>query len=82
MLSVWSQLMLIGPDKVLFTNANANGIRLDAANNNSSHISARPADEVAVKVLAPAASAPIAALMEECSLSTGMNSVSTSPLAM
>ena len=39
-------------------------------------------EEVAVIVLAPAASEPIAAAIAECSLSTGMNSVSTSPLAI
>ena len=58
------------------------GSRFDAASSSSSHISARPAEEVAVIVLAPAASAPIAADIAECSLSTGMNSVSTSPLAI
>ena len=55
------------------------GSLLDAARRSSSHISASPAEEVAVMVLAPAASAPIAADIAECSLSTGMNSVSTSP---
>ena len=42
---------------------------------------ARPQDEVAVMVLAPAASEPMQALMALCSLSTGMNSVSTCPFA-
>ncbi len=46
-----------------------------------SHINASPAED-AVKVLAPAASDPIAALIAECSLSTGTNSVSISPFAI
>jgi len=71
--------MLIGPDRVLFTNVRAIGIRLEAAR---SHIRARPAEEVAVSVLAPAASDPMLALIAECSLSTGINSVSISPFAM
>ena len=70
------------PDNVRFTRANAIGIRFDAASNNSSHINASPAEDVAVKVLAPAASDPIAALIAECSLSTGTNSVSISPFAI
>jgi hypothetical protein len=74
--------MLIGPDNVRFTNAITSGRRFDAARRSSSHISASPAEEVAVKLLAPAASAPIVALMEECSLSTGINSVSISPFAI
>ena len=74
--------MLIGPDNVRFTRANAIGIRFDAASNNSSHINASPAEDVAVKVLAPAASDPIVALIAECSLSTGTNSVSISPFAI
>ena len=73
--------MLIGPDSARFTNASASGSLLDAAIYNSSHIYASPQEEVAVRLLAPAASAPIAALMELCSLSTGMNSVSTCPFA-
>ena len=48
---------------------------------NSSHIYASPQDDVAVRLRAPAADAPIAALMELCSLSTGINSVSTCPFA-
>ena len=45
-------------------------------------MNARPHDDVAVILLAPAASAPTVALIEECSDSTGMNSVSISPLAI
>ncbi len=81
-LSEWSQLILIGPDNVRFTRASTSGSLLDAASSSSSHISARPAEDVAVRLLAPAASAPIAALIEECSLSTGINSVSISPFAI
>ena len=44
-----------------------------------SHIRARPQEEVAVIVLAPAASEPTQALMALCSLSTGINTVSTFP---
>ena len=40
--------MLSGPDNVLFTSASAHGIRLLAARRSSSHISASPAEEVAV----------------------------------
>ena len=43
---------------------------------------ARPQEEVAVMALAPAAQAPMVALMELCSDSTGMNSVSISPFAI
>ena len=60
----------------------ASGSLFDAARRSSSHISASPADDVAVRLLAPAASAPIAALIDECSLSTGINSVSISPFAI
>ena len=74
--------MLIGPDNVRFTSASAHGIRLLAASKSSSHIRASPADEVAVSERAPAASAPIVALIDECSLSTGMNSVSICPFAI
>ena len=80
--SEWSQLILIGPDRVLLTSVRTMGRRLDAARSSSSHMSASPAEEVAVIVLAPAASAPIAADMAECSLSTGINSVSISPFAI
>ena len=44
-------------------------------------MSAIPHDEVAVSVLAPAASEPMAALMALCSLSTGTKTVSTLPSA-
>ena len=46
------------------------------------HVIPRPHEEVAVSALAPAAEAPIVALIELCSDSTGMNSVSISPLAI
>ena len=80
--SEWSQLILMGPESVRFTRVRTRGRRLEAASSSSSHMRARPAEEVAVIVLAPAASEPIAADMAECSLSTGMNSVSISPLAI
>ena len=74
--------MFIGPDSVLFTSASTSGSLFDAATSSSSHINARPHDDVAVMLLAPAASAPTVALIDECSDSTGMNSVSISPLAI
>ena len=79
--SEWSQLILIGPESARFTSANANGKRLEAAMYNSSHMYASPHEDVAVSALAPAAEAPIVALMELCSLSTVINSVSTWPFA-
>ena len=45
-------------------------------------MNASPQEEVAVNVRAPAAEDPMAALMELCSLSTGINSVSISPFAI
>ena len=80
--SEWSQLMLMGPERVRLTSVSTMGRRLEAARRSSSHIRARPAEDVAVMVLAPAASAPIAADIAECSLSTGINSVSISPFAI
>ncbi len=47
----------------------------------SSHMSARPCDEVAVMTRAPAAEAPMHALIAECSDSTVTYSVWTRPLA-
>ena len=55
------------------------GTLIPAAENKTSCINAKPCDEVAVKVLAPAALAPIHALIAECSLSTLMYSASNSP---
>src|SRR5699024_10585228 len=46
-----------------------------------SHINDNPFADVAVMALAPAASAPMHALIALCSLSTATNSVSTSPLS-
>ena len=74
-MSEWSQLMLSGPVSALQTAVNAIGNLLEAATPKTSHINARPADDVAVRALAPAAEAPIAALIELCSLSTVINSV-------
>ena len=73
--------MLSGPVSARQTAASPTGSLLDAATPNTSHINARPADDVAVRALAPAADAPIAALIELCSLSTVINSVSTNPFA-
>ena len=75
-------MILMGPDSVRLTSVSTMGSLLEAARSSSSHIRARPAEEVAVIVLAPAASAPIAADIAECSLSTGINSVSISPFAI
>ncbi len=74
--------MLRGPVRPLLTSAITIGSLLDAAQYSISHIRAIPAEDVAVIVLAPAASAPIAALIALCSLSTGMNSVVISPFAI
>ena len=82
MLSECSALMFKGPVSPLFTTAITIGRRLEAATYTTSHIRASPADDVAVRVLAPAALAPMAALIELCSLSTGINSVSISPFAI
>ena len=71
--------MLRGPVRALQTAARPTGSLLDAATPKTSHIKASPADDVAVRALAPAAEAPIAALIELCSDSTVINSVSTKP---
>ena len=71
--------MFNGPVKALQTAAKATGNLLDAATPKTSHINARPADDYAVRAHEPAAEAPIAALIELCSLSTVINSVSTNP---
>lgn len=69
-------------ERARFTSARTMGSLLDAATYSSSHIRARPQEDVAVSALAPAAEAPTVALMALCSLSTGINSVSISPFAM
>ena len=74
--------MLMGPVSARFTTAITIGRRLDAATYSSSHINARPAEEVAVIARAPAADAPMHVDIAECSDSTGTNSVSTSPFAI
>ena len=79
--SEWSQWMLIGPLSARLTSGITIGSRQEAAMYTISHISARPCEEVAVKTRAPAAEAPMAALMALCSDSTRITSVSTSPLA-
>ena len=54
---------------------------MEAATYSSSYIYASPADEEAVMARAPAAEAPMQVDMAECSDSTAMNSVPTSPSA-
>ena len=55
-------MILIGPDKVRFTNAITNGRRLDAASKSSSHINARPAEEIAQALK----HCKVAAIMDRC----------------
>ena len=74
--------MLIGPVRARLTTAMVMGIRLEAATYSSSHMKARPAEDVAVTARAPAAAAPMQTDMAECSDSTATNSVSTLPSAM
>src|SRR5690242_12154162 len=81
MLSEWSQWMLIGPDNARLPTAITIGARIAAAMYTISAISARPCDEVAVIVRAPARAAPIAALIAECSDSTLTISARARPLA-
>src|SRR4030042_6964257 len=73
--------MFMGPDSALFTTGITMGRRVDAAIYKISHISARPCEDVAVIVLAPAAAAPTHALIALCSDSTGIISVFTLPSA-
>ena len=81
MLSLWSQWMLMLPLRARLTSAMQMGSRSEAAMYTTSHIRAKPALLVAVKVRAPAAAEPTAALIAECSLSTRIISVVDSPLA-
>ena len=81
MMSLWSQWMLIGADSARFALAMTIGSRMPAAMWSSSHMSARPCDEVAVMTRAPAAEAPTHALIAECSDSTVTYSVWTRPCA-
>ena len=74
-------MILIGPESALQQTANVIGSLSEAATYIISVMSASPQDEVALIALAPAACAPMQVDMAECSLSTGMNSVSTSPLS-
>src|SRR5690554_1268285 len=82
MVSLWSQWILIGADRALFTSARMIGHRSPAAMYRISAIKIRPWEEVAVMTRAPAAEAPIQALIAECSLSTVINSVSAKPSAI
>jgi hypothetical protein len=81
MMSEWSFQMEMGPDRERLATVMTMGSRWAEAMNRISCIRARPWEEVAVYTRAPAAEAPTAALMAECSDSTGMNSASSSPLA-
>ena len=71
----------MGDDKALFTTCNTIGNLKPAATPKISHINAKPADEVAVNTLAPAAAAPTQADIALCSDSTLINSESTRPSA-
>ena len=82
MASEWSLLILMGPVSARQTQASVMGRREEEATCSSSHMKARPAEEVAVTARAPAAWAPMQVDRALCSLSTATNSVSTSPLAM
>jgi len=73
--------MLIGADSARLALAMTIGRRMPDAMWSSSHMSARPCDEVAVITRAPAADAPMQALIAECSLSTVTYSQSVLPLA-
>ena len=73
--------MFNGPDTALFTrDITIGNLKLEAIYI-ISHIKDNPFADVAVIALAPAASAPIHALIALCSLSTATNSVSTVPFA-
>ena len=74
--------MLMGPVSARQTQARVMGRREEAATCSSSHIKARPAEEVAVTARAPAASAPMQVDRALCSDSTATNSVSTFPSAI
>ena len=78
--SEWSLCIFNGPETALFTKDKTIGKRKLDAIYIISHIKDKPLADVAVIALAPAASAPIQALIALCSLSTATNSVSTCPL--
>src|SRR6266511_3462659 len=73
--------MLIGPESARLPIATTMGARIAAAMYTTSAINARPCEDVAVIVRAPASAAPIAADIAECSDSTLMISVSALPSA-
>jgi hypothetical protein len=79
--SEWSQWIFSGADSERLTTCITMGRRDPEATHSTSHMRAIPAPELAVWTRPPAAAAPMQALIEACSLSTGMNSVSTFPLA-
>jgi hypothetical protein len=81
MTSEWSFQMLMGPERLRLATAMTMGSLSAEAMNRISCIRARPWEEVAVKVRAPTAAVPQQTDMAECSLSTGTNSASRSPLA-
>ena len=71
----------MGEDNALLTSAMTIGSLKPEAIYSISAINANPWLDVPVMILPPAALAPIHADIAECSLSTGTNSVSTSPSA-
>ena len=73
--------MLIGPLIALFATAITSGTLIADVIGNISHMYARPCDDVAVNVLAPADADAVQTVKAECSDSTQTNSVPTSPSA-
>ena len=71
----------MGPESARLPSAITIGARIAAAMYTTSAISARPWDDVAVIVRAPARAAPTAALIAECSDSTFTSSACASPSA-
>src|SRR4030066_199226 len=73
--------MLSGEDSALLATAMTTGAREPEVTVNISCINAKPAEALAVKVLAPVADAARQAVIALCSDSVQTNSVCTSPLA-
>src|SRR5208337_5180765 len=81
MLSDWSPWMLSGADKARLAIAITTGARQPDVTKSISCINAKPAEALAVKVLAPVAEAARQAVIALCSDSVQTNSVWTSPFA-
>ena len=81
MLSEWSQCILTGAPRLLFTRPKTIGARNAAAIGKISCIRATPFALEAVITLAPDTEAPTHAVIAECSLSTATYSESTWPFA-